>query len=91
MRRSVSLEIEDPCLDHGGSFAAQDGVDQAVKLGVELRIGERVLSVAGGMRQLANNHGAIGKGHGDAIGNGSGVSYRERGIFNDRGVADKLL
>ena len=91
MRRSVRLEIGYTSLDQGGSFAAQDGVDQTVELGGELGFGERVLSVAGGMRQLANQHGAVAKGHGDAVGNGRGVADREQGIFDDRGAADEVV
>ena len=77
MRRSVRLEFGDPSLDLDGSFAAQDGVDQTVELGGELGVGEWVLGVAGGMRQLANEHGAVVEGHGDAVGNGRGVAGRE--------------
>jgi len=77
MRRWVRLEFGDPSLDLDGSLAAQDGVDQTVELGGKLGLGEWVLSVAGGMRQLANKHGAVGKGHGDAVGNGRRVAEGE--------------
>ncbi len=91
MRRSVRLEVGYPSLDQGGSFAAQDGVDQAVELGGELDFGERVLSVAGGMGQLANQLGAVVKGHGHAVGNGRGIADREQGIFDDRGAAIRSM
>src|SRR5271157_2587112 len=91
MGRSVRLETGDPSLNLDGSFAAQDGVDQTVELGGELGVGERVLSVAGGMRQLANKHGAVDKGHGNAVGYGRGVAVRERGIFDDPGAADEVV